>query len=96
MIISRAVGFINTHDALLIELYREFSEDKYCAGWMGDAEEYVDEFKEWLIDRLLYGEGEGVESYEREGLPALRVAFEEAKMEFKEQYVRWKSFVDID
>lgn len=30
------------------ELYRDFSEDKYCAGWMTVNGDILEEFEEWL------------------------------------------------
>lgn len=29
-------------------LYRDFSDEKYCAGWMGVDEELLEEFANWL------------------------------------------------
>ena len=32
-------------------MYYEFSEEKYCAGWMSVDEELLEEFADWLADQ---------------------------------------------
>ena len=39
---------VNAKDARLIALYRQFSEDMYYAGWMGNVSDHADEFVQWL------------------------------------------------
>lgn len=43
-----ANGQLNVADATVECLYREFSEDRYCAGWMIVDENLLAEFAEWL------------------------------------------------
>ena len=81
MEMARALCFISLEDAVLIELYRQFSDDRYCAQWMGEAEEYADEFKEWLLDVWRFRDGNGLTSYEQESINVLREAFNLAKSE---------------
>lgn len=65
----------------LVNLYSTFSEDKYCAQWMGDPEEYAEEFKEWLQERLQNPE-DNSRWYELEGLSTLQRLYKEVLLEW--------------
>ena len=41
-------GTILTSELTIERLYREFSDLKYCAGWMGVNEQMLEEFEDWL------------------------------------------------
>lgn len=41
-------GQVNVSEKTLEILYERFSENIYCAGWMGLDEEVLAEFAEWL------------------------------------------------
>ena len=43
-----ARGKIIVKDSTIEHLYRSFSDEKYCAGWMCVSEEILAEFEEWL------------------------------------------------
>lgn len=43
-------GTINISYELLEELYSDFSEDNYCAGWMILNDFYIREFAKWLSE----------------------------------------------
>lgn len=54
----------NSEKRLLIDLYREFSEEKYAASFINATPETVFEFREWLAD---YGRDPvDISSYEQE------------------------------
>lgn len=68
----------------LLNLYREFSEDTYAAGFMSSPEREEGKFANWLVGALAirkrqirYG-SQIMEDYEREGLPVFRRAYERA------------------
>ena len=48
------LDYLNAHGKILVkdstieDLYRSFSDEKYCAGWMCVSEEILAEFEEWL------------------------------------------------
>ena len=50
------MAYLNAHGKVLVkestieDLYRSFSDEKYCAGWMCVSEEMLAEFEEWLND----------------------------------------------
>lgn len=50
------LDYLNAHGKILVTnriieiLYREFSYDMYCAGWMSVDEDILEEFAEWLED----------------------------------------------
>ena len=43
-----AHGKILVKDSTIEDLYYDFSDEKYCAGWMCVSEEILAEFEEWL------------------------------------------------
>lgn len=46
-------GEILVDESTIERLYYNFSDEKYCAGWMSVNEEILREFEEWL-DELDY------------------------------------------
>ena len=48
------LNYLNAHGKILVKastienLYYDFSDEKYCAGWMCVSEEILAEFEEWL------------------------------------------------
>ena len=63
----------------LIVLYRRWSEDAYCAGWMADptrSERYEAEFTLWLKEK---GMSFTSTSYEIDALPTLRQCWRNAQ-----------------
>lgn len=48
------LDYLNNHGEILVgeltieSLYRDFSDEKYCAGWMGVNEQMLEEFEDWL------------------------------------------------
>ena len=57
-----------------VALYRDFSEERYAAGWMGSPEEDVGlqgEFREWVTGRIKGGYEYRLAVYERDALPVL-------------------------
>ena len=80
---------MNPDDFGLIALYRHFSQDVYCAGWLSGVEtdmpygEYDDEetVKEQFTAWLRQGRHLPVESYELQALPHLREAYSKAMTE---------------
>ena len=53
---KRLLEYLNENGEILVKastiqtLYREFSDEKYCAGWMGVDDLMCAEFEEWLND----------------------------------------------
>lgn len=53
---EQILDFLNKNGKLLCSeetvenMYREFSEDRYCAGWMGVDEDRLVEFADWLAE----------------------------------------------
>ena len=43
-------GKINVKASAIESLYRDFSDEKYCAGWMCVNENILAEFEEWLTN----------------------------------------------
>ena len=43
-------GKINVKASTIESLYRDFSDERYCAGWMGVNEHVLAEFERWLTD----------------------------------------------
>lgn len=41
-------GEILTGELVIEDLYREFSDEVYCAGWMEVDERRLEEFEDWL------------------------------------------------
>ena len=77
----------------LIELYRYFSENSYCAGWMGEPEteeQLQEEFTEWLA-RLLDSEFTPykLSEYEKSAIPTLRKCMEAAKVKAESEAAGW-------
>ena len=69
-------------DIDLIVLYRTFSQEMWCAGWLADPEAMRDEFILWLRERYASAPNRVDEwdacSYEIEALPALREMYTDA------------------
>lgn len=48
------LDYLNEHGEILVgeliieDLYRDFSDEKYCASWMGVNEQRLEEFEDWL------------------------------------------------
>lgn len=43
-------GVVLVSASTIEDLYFEFSEDKYCAGWISVTDERLEEFSDWLDD----------------------------------------------
>lgn len=43
-------GTINVKESTVERLYEMFSNDIYCASWMGARDEIIEEFAEWLSE----------------------------------------------
>lgn len=43
-------GKINVNASTIESLYRDFSDERYCAGWMGVDEDVLAEFERWLVE----------------------------------------------
>ena len=49
------IDYLNEHGKILVSnytienLYCEFSDERYCAGWMSVDDEILEEFEEWLM-----------------------------------------------
>ena len=41
-------GEILTGELVIEKLYRDFSDEKYCASWMGVNTQMLEEFEDWL------------------------------------------------
>lgn len=66
-------------DETLVQLYRAFSEEEYCAGWFGGVHENADtqrEFRAWLRGGVKQHLAP-MTDYERAALPTLRRIYEE-------------------
>ena len=37
-------------ELLAVGLYSEYSEDRWCASWMGEFPDFANDFKEWLVN----------------------------------------------
>lgn len=46
-----ANGVLACSEKTVERMYREFSDEKYCAGWMSVDEELLEEFADWLADQ---------------------------------------------
>lgn len=57
---KRILDYLNDHGDILVdgrvieELYRDFSDYCYCAGWMCVDNHILEEFEEWLNNREVY------------------------------------------
>jgi hypothetical protein len=53
---ERILEYLNEHGQVLVDgrtievLYEDFSDEKYCAGWMCVDNHILEEFEEWLND----------------------------------------------
>lgn len=51
---KRILNYLDKHGTVLVKpltvekLYREFSEDEYCASWMCVDDNLLEEFADWL------------------------------------------------
>ena len=51
---KKILDYLNDHGKILVSgrciemLYREFSDEHYCAGWMIVDERTLEEFEDWL------------------------------------------------
>lgn len=51
---KKILDYLNSHGKILVSghcietLYRDFSDEEYCAGWMGVDERRLAEFEDWL------------------------------------------------
>ena len=63
-------------DLELVYLWRQFSEEHYCASWMLVEPGTLKQFKNWLDGRGIDGGGRSLEDYEMEGLPAIREVYQ--------------------
>ncbi len=59
-------------DKKLIVLYRTFSQECWCAGWIGDPDSMADEFIAWLREDRRESEERGVLDFEVAAVPTLR------------------------
>lgn len=54
---KRILEYLNEHGTLLVKpltvekLYREFSEDEYCASWLCVDDDVLEEFANWLNEK---------------------------------------------
>ena len=68
-------------DRMAVALYREYSEDSFCAGWysLGYTRREEDDIIAWYKrERERTDDGADMEDYEREALPFLRRVFDRA------------------
>ena len=81
-VFDTAMNDPNPSDRDLIRMYRAFSEEMWCAGWMGDPESMGDDFIKWLRDDYAKYRSRTEEwellDFEVAGLPALRRLYAEA------------------
>ena len=63
-------------DLELVYLWRQFSEEHYCASWMLVEPGTLKQFKNWLDGQGRDGGERTLEDYEQEGLPAIRKAYQ--------------------
>lgn len=63
-------------DLELVYLWRQYSEEYYCAGWIVVQPDTLEQFKTWLEGRGDDGEESTLADYEREDLPAIREAYQ--------------------
>ena len=81
-VFDTAVNDPNPSDRDLIKMYRAFSEEMWCAGWIGGPESMGDDFIKWLRDDYAKYRSQTEEwellDFEVAGLPALRRLYAEA------------------
>ena len=79
---SDMTEIVTATDKDLIILYRTFSQEMWCAGWLADPEAMRDEFILWLREKFASAPNRIDEweaySYEIEALPALRDMYTDA------------------
>lgn len=63
-------------DLELVYLWRQYSEEYYCAGWIVVQPDTLEQFKTWLEVRGDDGEESTLADYEREDLHAIREAYQ--------------------
>lgn len=63
-------------DLELAYLWRQYSEEYYCAGWMMVQPGTLKQFKDWLDGLGSDGRELTLEDYEQEDLPAIREAYQ--------------------
>ena len=63
-------------DLELAYLWRQYSEEYYCAGWMTVEPGTLKQFKDWLDGLGIDGRELTLEDYEREDLAAIREAYQ--------------------
>lgn len=63
-------------DLELVYLWRQYSEEHYCAGWIVVQPDTLEQFKTWLEGQGDDGEESTLADYEREDLPAIREAYQ--------------------
>ena len=56
-------------NSVLVDLYREWSEETYCAGWMSGGEE---EFVRWLVEEKRFTKHSHFRSYEEKSIRTIR------------------------
>ena len=81
-VFDTAMNDPNPSDRELITMYRAFSQEMWCAGWLGDPEDMGDDFVKWLRDdyakyRSRIEEWELLD-FEVAALPVLRRLYAEA------------------
>lgn len=53
---KRILDYLNKHGKILVKpstiesLYYDFSDERYCASWMGVNDSLLKEFENWLIE----------------------------------------------
>ena len=81
-VFDTAMNDPNPSDRDLIRMYRAFSQEMWCAGWLGDPEGMGDDFIKWLRDDYAKYRSQTEEwellDFEVAGLPALRRLYAEA------------------
>ena len=68
-------------DLELAYLWRQYSEEYYCAGWMMVQPGTLEQFKKWLDGLGSDGKELTLEDYERKDLPAIREAYQSKSRE---------------
>ncbi len=63
-------------DLELVYLWRQYSEDHFCAGWIVVNPDTLNQFKVWLEGRGSNGDSSALADYERESLPAIRKTYQ--------------------
>ena len=71
-------------DLELVYLWRQFSEEHYCARWMLVEPGTLKQFKNWLDGRGSSGGQLTLENYEHEDLAAIRDAYQSRSGEVAE------------